>query len=213
MLYLKRSFCVTIVAIFLVVLTTLEARAQQKGFDLHGIYLEGCSCKLVCTCDLKGAMVPGCQVMGAMIIASGTYGDSDISGVRIAFAIGDKWVRIYVHSKDPAKSEVAGQMARSFYSSYGRVETIPKAEINLSGSNGNYVLKVDGGKVMNLRTQPVLGADRKTAVTYTNYPDPLFQTIMQGKVISGSYSDGEHHFKLEGTNSFFNQDWAVSGKM
>jgi hypothetical protein len=175
MLYLKRSLAF---ATFLLVFTALEARAQEKPFDLHGIYLEGCSCKVVCTCDLEGAMVEGCQVMGAMIISSGTYADFNLSGVKIAFAIGDKWVRIYVQAKDSAQSEAAGEMARSLLSSYGTVETIRNAEIELSGSNGNYTLKVDGGKV-----------------------------------ISGSYNDSEHHFTLEGTNSFFNQDWAVSGKI
>ncbi len=210
MLHLKRSFAF---ATFLLVLSVLEARAQEKPFDLHGIYLEGCSCKVVCTCNLEGAMVRGCQVMGAMIISSGSYADFNLSGVRVAFAIGDRWVRIYVQSKDSARSKAAGEMARSLFSSYGTVETIRNAEIELSGSNGSYTLKVDDGKVIHLKTQPILGADGKTAVTYTNYPDPLFQTIMQAKVISGSYNDGEHHFTLEGTNSFFNQDWAVSGKM
>jgi hypothetical protein len=210
MLYLKRCF---MLSIFLFVFTSLEARAQEKPFDLHGIYLEGCSCKVVCSCDLIGGMVKGCQVMGAMIISSGSYADFKLSDVKIAFTVGDKWVRIYVQSKDPAQSEVAGEMARAMFSAYGTIESIRNAEIELSGSNGNYTLKVDGGKVINLKTQPVLGADGKTAVTYTNYPDPLFQTIMQAKTVSGSYDDGEHHFRLEDTNSFFNQDWAVSGKI
>jgi len=208
--YLKKSLAVA--SLFLV-LIPIEVRADQKPFDLHGIYLEGCSCNLVCACDLKGAMVQGCQVMGAMIISSGTYGDFNLSGVKIAFAIGDKWVRIYVQSKDPAQTEVAGAMGRALFGTYGAVEAIHNAEIELSGSNGTYTLKVDSGKVINLKTQPVLGADKKTAVTYTNYPDPLFHTIMQAKVVSGIYNDGKHHFSLKGTNSFFNQDWAATGKI
>jgi len=207
MLYLKRF---SFLFVFLLVLTAFETQAQQKTFDLHGIYLEGCTCEVVCSCDLKGEMVKGCQVMGAMIISSGSYGDFKLSDVKIAFAVGGKWVRIYAQSKDSAQREVAGEMARAFLSAYGAVESIRDAEIELSGSNGNYTLKVDGGKVIHLKTQPILGADGKTAVTYTNYPDPLFQTIMQGKVVTGSYKDGKHHFQLKGTNSFFNQDWAVS---
>ena len=83
----------------------------------------------------------------------------------------------------------------------------------VSGSGGNYTLKVEGGRVMELHTRPVLGADGKTPVTYVNYPDPLFQTISQGKTISGSFNDGGHRIKLKGTNSFFNQEWKVSGKL
>lgn len=210
MFYLKR---LSFLFVFLFILTAIETQAQQKPFEFHGIYLEGCTCKVVCSCDLEGEMVKGCHVMGAMMITSGSYDNFKLSDVIIAFAIGDKWVRIYVQSKDPAQNEVASDMVRAIFGSYGAIESIRSAEIELSGSNGNYTLKVDGGKVIYLKTQPILGADGKTAITYMNYPDPLFQTIMQAKVISGTYNDGDHHFTLEGTNSFFNQDWTVFGKI
>jgi hypothetical protein len=187
-------------------------RAQEKPFDLSGVYLEGCSCKLVCACDLNGEMAKGCQVIGAAIVSSGTYGDADVSGTKIAFAVGDKWVRTYIQASDPARTQAAESLAKALFSSYGAVETVTGAEIDLSGSDGNYTLTVNGGAVLELKTQPVIGADNKTAVTYTNYPDPLFHTIMQGRVVSGSYNDGEHHFTLEGSNSFFNQNWSASGK-
>jgi len=208
--YLKKYFAVALLFLFFI---PIEACSEQTSFEVKGIYLEGCNCNMACTCDLEGAMVKGCQLIGAMIISSGTYAGSKLSDVKIAFAIGDNWVRIYVHSKDSAQNKIAGELGRKFLSAYGTVEKIISAEIKIFGSNGNYTLKVDGEKVINLQTQPVLGADEKTAVTYTNYPDPLFQTIMQGKVVSGSYEDGEHHFTLKGTNSFFNQDWVLSGKM
>jgi len=201
------------VASLIIILVPFQSSADQKPFDLHGIYLEGCSCDIVCSCDLKGAMVKGCQVMGVMIISSGTFGDFNMSGVKIAFAIGDKWVRIYVQTKDPVQTGVAGEMGRALFAAYGNIETIRDADIDLSGSNGNYTLKVDNGKVINMKTQPVLGADKKTAVTYTNYPDPLFHTILQARVVSGIYNDGKHHFTLKNTNSFFNQDWTASGKI
>jgi hypothetical protein len=198
--------------VFLLVLTAFEAPAQQKTFDLHGVYLEGCTCKVVCPCDLEGAMVKGCHLMGVLIITSGSYENFKLSDVKIAFAIADKWVRIYIQTKDPSQNKVAGEMAQAIFGSYGAVESIRKAEIKLSGSNGKYLLKVDGAKVIDLKTEPVLGADGKTAVTYTNYPDSLFETIMQAKVSSGSYNDGDHHFTLEGTNSFFNQNWKTPGR-
>jgi hypothetical protein len=210
MSYTKRCL---VLAASLIVLAALGAKAQERPFDLHGIYLEGCTCKMVCTCSLEGAMAPGCHVMGALVISSGTFGDSSLAGVNVAFAIGEGWVRLYIQSGDPARSKTAGDMLRPLYSAYGTVESIHDAKIELSGSNGNYTLTVDDGKVMTLKTEPVLGADKKTAVTYTNYPDPLFQTIMQAKVISGTYKDDKHHFTLEGTNSFFNQNWSVAGKI
>jgi len=207
MKYSNKFFSLFIILLFF---NSVETRTQQKPFDFQGIYLEGCNCQMVCSCDLYGEMVKGCQVMGAMIISSGSYADFKISNMKIAFAIGDKWVRIYLQSEDPEQDKVAAEMAEMIFSSYGIVESVSNAEIELSGSNGNYTLTVDQGKVIELKTQSVLGADGKTAVTYTNYPDPLFHTIMQAKVVSGSYNDGDRHFKLEGSNSFFNNDWAVS---
>jgi hypothetical protein len=208
--YVKRCL---ILASLCFILLPVTARADQKPFDLHGIYLEGCSCALVCTCDLKGSMAKGCRVMGAMFISTGTYGSADLSGVKMAVAVSDKWVRIYVQAKDAAQAEAAGALGRALMAAYGKVETVRNAKIELSGSNGAYTLRVDSGKVMTLKTQPVLGADKNTAVTYTNYPDPLFHTIMQAKVVSGSFKDGKRRFTLKDTNSFFNQDWAASGSI
>ncbi len=205
--YIRSSALIALVVTF----SAPVSHAQEKPFDLHGTYVEGCSCSMVCTCSLNGSMVPGCQVMGAMIISSGTYGDDSLSGDKVAFAVGHGWVRIFVESNDSAQAKTAGALAKALLSPYGTIESVRDAEIELSGSDGNYTLSVGEGKVILLKTQPVLGADGKTAVTYTNYPDPLLRTIMQGKVVSGSYDDGEHHFALKGSNSFFNQNWSASG--
>lgn len=195
------------------VLSQAAVRADEKPFELHGTYLEGCSCKMVCTCALRGEMMPGCQVLGAMIITSGSYGKTDLSGVKLAFAIGEEWVRIYVQAADSTVGDAAGAMATAMLSAYGRVESISRAQVDLTGSDGHYSLAVNGGEDFLLKTEPVLGGDGETAVTYTNYPDPLLPTIRQGKTISANYSDDTHHFTLKESNSFFNQDWGVSGKI
>lgn len=197
----------------LLAFSVVEAQAEQKPFNLQGIYLEGCSCSLVCACALTGEMAEGCQVMGALIISSGNYGDIDLSDTKLAFAFGGGWVRIFVQSKDSSKAEAVNALGRKLFRSYGKVESTQNTGIDLSGSDGNYTLKVEGGKIMTLTTQPVLGADKRTAVVYTNYPDPLFHTIMQGRVVAGTYNDGQHRVTLEGTNSFFNQKWSASGEI
>ena len=207
---LKQYF---ILGVFLTVLTSVTARAQEKPFELNGIYVEGCSCQMVCTCSLNGEMAPGCQVMGALIISSGNYGGADLSGIKMAFAIGGGWGRIYIQSDDSAKAATAAEFGRSLMSLYGTIESIQDAKIDLAGSDGNYTLSVNDGEEILLKTKPVLGGDKKTAVTYTNYPDPLLHTIMQGKVVSGSYNDDKHHFTLKDSNSFFNQNLSASGKI
>jgi len=158
-------------------------------------------------------MVPGCHVMGVMIISSGNYHGKKLSGGKIAFAVADKWVRIYLQTSDKDQFEIISTMCREMFAEYGTIESIRNADVKLTGNDGNYTLSVDNGQVILLKTKPILGADGKTAVTYTNYPDPLFHTIMQGRVESGSYNDGEHHFTLENSNSFFNQEWQISGRM
>lgn len=199
-------------AVSLILLVAPATRAQEKPFELHGTYLEGCTCGIACSCDLLGGMVSGCHVMGAMLISSGSYGGADLSGTKIAFAVTREWARIYIQAADAARAKTAGALARAMMSGYAPVESLRDAKIDLSGSSGNYTLQVDGGKVIDLKTQPLLGADGKTAVTYTNYPDPMFHTIMQGKTVSGRFQDGDRQFKLEGTNSLFNADWSASGK-
>jgi len=37
-------------------LTKSQIFAQEKPFDLHGVYLEGCRCKVARVCDLRGSM-------------------------------------------------------------------------------------------------------------------------------------------------------------
>jgi len=207
----SKSF--SILFAFLAIFYAADVQADQVNFELKGIYLEGCTCKVVCACDLEGKMAEGCHVMGALIIESGSYENFKLSKAKIAFAMGDKWVRIYMQTKDAEQNRMAAKLAQAIFSAYGIVESIQNAEIELFGSNGSYSLRVDGGKIIDMKTQPVIGANGKTAVTYTNYPDPLFQTIMQAKVISGNYNDDNRHFTLEGTNSFFNQEWSVSGKI
>lgn len=198
--------------LLLVGFSTLQVHAQEKPFEMHGTYVEGCGCNIPCACVFSG-MAHGCQLVGVAIISSGTYSDADLSGAKIVFVVGGKWVRIFVQSKDSAQARAAGALGRALFSAYGKVEAIQNARIGLSGNNGNYTLLVNDGKLIRLKTQPVLGADKKTAVTYTNYPNPLFQTIMQAKVISGSYRDGKHHFSLKGTNAFFNQHWSTAGNI
>jgi hypothetical protein len=210
MLYFNRLF---FLSLFLVVLVASDGLAEQKSFELHGIYLEGCTCKMVCPCDLLGGMVEGCHAMGVMDIASGSYDGARLTNVKVAAAVGDHWVRLYVQAPDPEQRKAAAEMARAMFNQLGTIESVRDAKIELTGDNGSYALKVDDGKLMELHTEPILGADGKTAITYVNYPDPLFHTIRQGKSVSGNYTDGKRHFTLKETNSFFNQDWSASGNL
>ena len=185
----------------------------DKPFSVSGTYIEGCNCSIVCTCVLTGFM-KGCEGVGAMALTSGSFNGEDLAGVKIAAGIGlGSWVRVYVDAKDAKQSAAAGEFARTAFAPYGKVEAVTDAKIDISGADGKYTLSVDGGKVMALTTEPVLGLDKKSAVAYTNFPDPLNPTIYQGKTVSGSFKDGAHSFKLAASNAFFNPTMKSEGKL
>lgn len=96
---------------------------------------------------------------------------------------------------------------------FGKIESARPAKIAISGSRGSYTGTVDGGKVMTLKTAPVLGLDGKTPLTYSNIHDAVHPTVMQGKIVSESFSDGGHTFNSKGTNAFFNAHLRSSGKL
>ena len=72
---------------------------------------------------------------------------------------------------------------------------------------------IDGGKIMDLKSQSVMGGDGKTPLTYSNIHDPIHPTVMQGKVVSCTYSDGDHKFELKDSNAYFNHHIVSKGKV
>src|SRR5262249_12435495 len=93
-----------------------QAGAQDKHpFVVSGTFVEACSCSPPCACELVD-LVRGCEGVGAVSIVSGSYGGSDLSGARIAYATapGD-WVRLYVDAKNPRQREAAEKFARAAF--------------------------------------------------------------------------------------------------
>ncbi|HUJ10238.1 MAG TPA: DUF1326 domain-containing protein [Verrucomicrobiae bacterium] len=187
--------------------------AEPGAFDVKGMYVEGCSCSRPCTCELTG-VEPMCQGVNAFALTSGRYQGVDLSGVKVAFATAPaKWVRLYVDVKDPKQRDAAVAFAKAYTSSFGKVEKVQDAKVQIDGKGGKYELKVDDGKIMSLVTEPVLGGDNKTPLVYSNIHDALHPTVKQGKTVTGAYHDGTHKFELKDSNAFFNEDFSNKGKM
>ncbi|HEY3268851.1 MAG TPA: DUF1326 domain-containing protein [Armatimonadota bacterium] len=188
-------------------------RAAKSPFNVAGQYVEGCSCPIACPCDMTGLM-NGCEGMNAIQLSSGRFHGVSLAGARIAFATTPgKWVRGYVDARNPRQSAAAKAFARSAFAMFGKVEFVKDASIRFQGRNGRYNVSVNGGKTMLLSTSPVLGADRKTAISHANITDPLNHTLYQGKVVSGHYDDGEKRISLKGSNSYFNSRMRSSGRV
>ncbi len=195
-------------------LGTTSASADEKhDFKVAGLYVEGCSCSIPCACSM-GAMRHSCHAVGAITVNSGTYNGVDLSGAKIVYATstGD-WVRLYIDTKDPGQQEAATAYAKAAYSALGKMEAVKKANIEVSGKDGRYTLTVDGGKIVQLGMEPVLGADETTPISHTNTITPFSPTVMQGKTLKGSFHDGERSFTLEGSNAYFNDHVDSSGKI
>ncbi len=158
---------------------------EKQRFDVAGTFVEGCSCSMVCRCNM-GQMGHGCQGVGAMVIMSGSYKGVDLGGAKMAYGVAPgSWVRIYTEAKDASQQEALRAFLRAAFSPLGKVEEVKTAKIELTGDGGKYTLKVDGGRIMSLTTEPVLGADQKTPFSYHNTLMPLSPTILPGQDAQG----------------------------
>ena len=187
--------------------------AAPKPFEIDGMYVEGCSCKAPCPCELTGVEM-GCQGVGAFHFDKASYDGASIDWMSFAYAVEPgAWVRLFIDVKDPKQKEAAVAFAKAALRPFGPVEDVADAKVEITGADGKYTVTVDGGKIFSLTTEPTLGGDGATPLTYSNIHDVVHPTVMQGTTVSCEYNDGKHTFKLGGSNAYFNAKLKVSGKM
>ncbi len=202
--------------IVLLTLTTLIRGADKKPFQLTGLYIDSCSCSVPCKCDLTGEMPKGCQGMGAIKITSGSYDGHDLSGVTIAYVgHAGEWSRLYVDAPDEKHRAAAEEFGRAFAVDFAPVEAVKEAKIEITGSSGAYTVTMDGGKIMKLTTEAVMGGDGKTALSHGNSLVPISPTLLQGKAATASmYHDGDRQIdNPAGRNVYFNDKMDSHGEL
>jgi hypothetical protein len=189
-------------------------RKDAKEFAIEGNYVEACSCRPPCPCELIGPDMR-CEGLGAYQIDKGTYGGEDISGTRFAYSLYiGKEVHIYLDAPDAAKHAAVEKFARAQLAGFGPCKGVHDAKVEIAGKDGNHTVTVDGGKIMTFVTEPILGGDKKTPIVHMNTKDALNPTMYQAGVVSATYADGEKKITLEkGRNSYFNQKMKSSGKI
>ncbi len=188
--------------------------AAPKDFSIEGYYVEACSCRMPCPCELTGIM-NGCKGVGLYHITKGTYDGADFSGAELAYTLelGDR-VLVYVDAPDAKTEAAATAFARAAFAAFGPVKSVKNATIEISGADGTYTATVDGGKVMRLETEPVLGGDKKTPIVHTNTNGVLNSTMYQGSCVSCTADDQGVSFTLEkGRNVYFNAKVKSNGKI
>ncbi len=157
----------------------------------------------------------GCQGVGAHQISSGTYAGEDLAGVKIAHAkVVGEWVNLYIDVKDEKQRAAAEKFGRAAFAGFGPIRQVKAARIEVAGAGGKYRVTVDGGKIMTLETEPVLGGDGKTPIGYTNIKNVVNPTVYQATCVSAAYADGDKKVTVEkGRNSHFNPQLKSSGKL
>ena len=189
------------------------AEAAPTEYRIAGTFVEGCTCNVVCPCAMSGSFAEACLGALVLMLTSGSYKGTDLAGTKIVWAgHAGKWSHLYVDAPT-ARREAATDFARALLGPMGTIESVKSASVDLSGTDGKYRLTVDGGKVLDMATEPVLGADSKTAISHTNAFVPWSPTLMQGRTVKASFHDGSRSFSLEGSNSFFNEHVSSSGKL
>lgn len=190
------------------------ASKDAKDFSVEGYYVEACSCRAPCPCELVGPNM-ACEGVGAYSFEKCTYGGEDFSGVRMAYSLKiGKEVHIYLDAPDAAKKAAAEKFSRAALAGFGPCKGVHDAKIEFTGKDGAYTVKIDGGKVMTLVTEPILGGDKKTPVVHMNTQDAVNPVMYQGSCVSCTFADGEVKITLEkGRNSYFNQHMKTNGKI
>ncbi|HEX5054813.1 MAG TPA: hypothetical protein VFZ65_23755 [Planctomycetota bacterium] len=188
--------------------------AAKVDFSVEGMFVDCCSCRPPCPCEVTEVM-KGCVGVGAHQISTGRYAGNDLAGVKIAHAkVVGEWVNLYVDVPDEKQWAAAEKFGRAMFAGFGPIKEVKAAKIEFSGANGKYAVTVDGGKIMRLETEPVLGGDGKTPVGYTNIKNAVNPNVYQGKCVFAAYTDGDKKLTVEkGRNSHFNPMLKSSGKI
>ncbi|MCE9615527.1 MAG: DUF1326 domain-containing protein [Lentisphaerae bacterium] len=191
------------------------ARADDKtSYQVSGLYTEACSCHAPCGCELI-TLNMSCNGVGAMVLKAGTFGGADLSGAKLAYAgHPGEWVKLYVDAENEETAVAAEKFARALFAPWGTVESVKRAHVDIDGSAGRYMVKVNDGTTMQYESEAVLGADGKNPIEIRNVKNELNKTFKQGLGVSCSFSDDNRSFTIEkGRNAYFNDAMDASGSI
>src|SRR5262249_38427528 len=94
----------SVFAILGLIITAFQASLADKpgpNWRLTGDLSEACSCSVPCTCNFGEQPSPHhfCYALYSLDIQSGKYGDLDLSGLKLAGAMGAKGIVWYIDEK------------------------------------------------------------------------------------------------------------------
>jgi hypothetical protein len=160
--------------------------AQQR-WRLRGTDVEFCSCDPGCGCNFRGfpsSKEGNCEAFVVAVIEDGQYGDVDLSGCKVAWALwwpaaihdGDGYGHAYMDCRTDEQFEVLSRIWRgeegySFFEIFNSTFKQPSAvdrttiDLELKGKDTRFSVKGVGEAVMTTLRNPVTGAENNVTIT------------------------------------------------
>jgi hypothetical protein len=225
---LKRNYLAVIAAVGFFAVNAGASRADRAApnWRLTGDLSEACSCSVPCSCNFGEAPTPHkfCYALYSLDIKSGNYGELELSGLRLAGAVGSNGMVWYIDERATKEQAAAlTAISRVIYdkamktAGFKTPKDIP-AEMRMRGIKSakieqivtekkNY-LKI--GSLGSFGSDYIMGLDGKTPVVVENNWSWNIQHGIKGKTKRLSYHDSYgNKFDFTGTNA--NQgkfDWS-----
>jgi len=193
----------------------------KESWKIEGEYFESCNCELLCPCLLTHAQARPteghCDVVLAIHIANGKYGNVDLSGLNAVQALttpgpmskGNGTMAVYVDSR--ANDAQRGALEAIFTGNAGGppslmsgmiAHRLPTKPAQISYSSDGKVYKVAVAGVSEVTVEGVTGAGNEV-VWLQNVGHPFSRRLAAAKGTSSRYKDHSLAFDNSGRNGHF----------
>ena len=192
-----------------------------ENWKIEGEYFESCNCELLCPCLLTHAQARPteghCDVVLAIHITKGNYGNLDLSGLNAVQALttpdamskGNGTMAVYVDSRANDAQRIA--LEAIFTGNAGGppslmnamvAHRLPSKSAQISYSSDGKVYKVAVAGVTDVTVEGVIGAGNEV-VWLQNVGHPFSRRLAAAKGTSSKYKDHSLTFDNSGRNGHF----------
>jgi hypothetical protein len=190
---------------------------SNESWRIDGDYFESCNCELLCPCLLSHAQARPteghCDVVLAIRIKQGNYGNVDISGLNAVQAVmtpgpmaeGNGTLAVYVDSRANDTQRAALEAiftgaAGGPPSFFGPMIATQTAPIDFKSDGKTWQLSIPG--ITDVTVEGVAGAGNQN-VWLDNVGHPFSQRLAAAKATSSHYKDHTLAFENSGRNGHF----------
>ncbi|MGH7933160.1 MAG: DUF1326 domain-containing protein [Candidatus Binataceae bacterium] len=193
----------------------------KESWRIEGQYFESCNCELLCPCLLTHAQARPteghCDVVLAIHVSRGNYGQTDISGLTAVQALmtpgamskGGGTMAVYVDSRATSEQRAAleaiftGNVGGPPALMSGMIATrLPTKTVDISFSEDGKIWKVGIPGITDVTVEGVTGAGNQI-VWLDNVGHPFSSRLAAAKGTTSHYQDHSLTFDNSGRNGHF----------